>query len=157
MSIELTERLLTSEAEDAAKNNMMKDKKTTASQMRRFYDDFMLLHSKSKLVDEEAFKKEILPLVCFSKAKMAYCVGKGVLTKEFKGLIEAKVNQIQTRKDFDNFMLFYQAVIGYSKYYENEKPAGLQDPRPQGSYQGYSHGSRENAYSSKGNSGYRNS
>lgn len=120
--LKLTKELLTEEPENIAKNEMIKNRqrKASSTQIRKFYDDFLLLHSKSHRdgFSEEDFKNEILPLIAFSKAKLAYSMGRGIIHKNFKDQIEKKVNQIQTRKDFDNFILFYQALIGYTKYYE---------------------------------------
>ena len=122
MSIELTKQLLTDEAEKAvAKLVKRNGKKTATSQVRKFYDDFTLLQTKAKDRDEEEFRKDILPMIAFTKAKLAYCVGRDeLISNEFQKLISDKIDAIGTKKDFDNFMLFYQAVIGYAKFHEND-------------------------------------
>lgn len=120
MSIILTKELLTTQAEEVAKT-ISGDKKTSNSQIRKFFDDFVLLQSKCKMESEEYFMTNTLPLIAFSKAKMAYSVGRKVLTREFMDQIVSKIDQIETKKDFDIFMLFYQAVIGYSKLHELDK------------------------------------
>lgn len=119
MSINLTKSLLTEKAKEAAEKINSKDKKASNSQIRKFFDDFVLLQSKSKNLSEEEFKSNILPLIAFSEAKMAYSVGRKVLSENFMNLICEKINHIESKKDFDNFMLFYQAVIGYAKFFEN--------------------------------------
>ncbi|NCD06523.1 MAG: type III-A CRISPR-associated protein Csm2 [Spirochaetia bacterium] len=124
--LKLTKDLLTTEPETIAKKEMdeaKRLKKASSTQIRKFYDDFLLLHSKAHRdgFTVEDFKNEILPLIAFSKAKLAYSMGRGIIHKNFKDEIERKVNLIENLQDFDNFILFYQALIGYTKFYENEK------------------------------------
>jgi len=117
--IELTKDLLTKKAEEVAKENLnQRDKKATSTQIRKFYDDFLLLHMKchTKDFNDSRFEKEILPMIFFSKAKLAYAVGRKVLDIKFKDSIEQELDKIDCIKAFDNFILFYQAIIGYSKF-----------------------------------------
>ena len=118
MAIKLTKELLTEKAEAIVKE-AVNEKKVTSTQMRKFYDDLLILHSKSKIKNEEEFKSEILPLIWFTKAKLAYNVGRNVLPLSFKKNIDSYINLIESKKDFDNFILFYQAIIGYTKFSEN--------------------------------------
>ncbi len=143
MSINLTKSLLTKEAKDAAEEINSKDKKASNSQIRKFFDDFVLLQSKSKSLSEEEFKTNILPLIAFSEAKMAYSVGRKVLSENFMNLICEKINHIESKKDFDNFMLFYQAVIGYAKFFENEMVQNGSSSSPQ-NYKSNFHSNRNN-------------
>ncbi|MGB4407804.1 MAG: type III-A CRISPR-associated protein Csm2 [Sphaerochaeta sp.] len=120
----LTESLLTEEPKKLVnelfnKGKMKKD--VSASQMRRFYDDFLLLQKKANGLNEEEFNKQILPLIRFSKAKMAYNVGREVLPIEFMQGIEPYINMVACKNDFDTFLLFYQALIGYTKFEEFEQ------------------------------------
>ena len=120
--IELTKELLTTEAEEVVKkNSKLSNKKATSTQIRKFYDDFLLLHTKSQGKTEEEFRKTILPMIYFAKAKLAYAVGRDVLDSKFKEELEKKIDKIDSKKDFDNFILFYQAVIGYSKFILDSK------------------------------------
>lgn len=134
--LKLTKELLTVEPESIAKNEMenyknKNQKRASSTQIRKFYDDFLLLHSKAHRdgFTEDDFKNEILPLIAFSKAKLAYSHGRSIINKKFKDDIERKVNLIETLKDFDNFILFYQALIGYTKYYENERTNSFKNNR----------------------------
>ena len=124
--LELTKELLTEEPENIAKKEMenaKSNKKASSTQIRKFYDDFLLLHTKAHRdgVTENVFKSEILPLIVFSKAKLAYSIGRSIIHKDFRDEIVKKVDKIESIKDFDNFILFYQALIGYTKFYEKEK------------------------------------
>jgi|GEM_PF-826139 len=127
--IELTEQLLKDEPLKLAKGIVANPPKNaskgdaTNSQVRKYYDDFLLLQKKANVkdMDEERFKKEILPLIKFSEAKMAYNVGREVLSKDFADAINKKIADVESRKDFDHFILFYQAIIAYTKYEKFEK------------------------------------
>ncbi|MDD7200631.1 MAG: hypothetical protein SPF89_08905 [Sphaerochaetaceae bacterium] len=60
--IELNDDLLTTKPQQLAKS-LKDDGKTTPSQIRKFYDDLILLQMKEKNsnMSEEDFKKKILP------------------------------------------------------------------------------------------------
>lgn len=119
--LKLTKELLTSIPEAIAKEAMQnRNRKASSTQIRKFYDDFLLLHTKSHRegFTEKEFNEEILPLIAFSKAKLAYSFGRGIINKKFMDEISNRVDAIEELKDFDNFILFYQALIGYTKYYE---------------------------------------
>ncbi|MGD1823542.1 MAG: type III-A CRISPR-associated protein Csm2 [Pleomorphochaeta sp.] len=126
--LELTKDLLTNEPEKIAIKEMedaRNKSKASSTQIRKFYDDFLLLHTKAHRDEEseKSFKENILPLIAFSKAKLAYSVGRDIIHNDFRNEIVKKVDQIDNLKDFDNFILFYQALIGYTKYYS--KPTSL--------------------------------
>ena len=117
MAIVLTKELLTTEAEDQAKKLLAKVD-TIKTQLRKFYNDLLPLKDKADLSTEEKFKKDILPLICFSKAKIAYAYGRDKkVPKEFVDDMNSKIDHIETKKDFDNFINYYQALIGYVTYH----------------------------------------
>ena len=78
--------------------------------------------------------KEILPLIRFAKAKMAYNVGREVLPLEFMQGMEPYIDNVSCKKDFDTFLLFYQALIGYTKFEEFE--AKYEKYQPKKNYRG---------------------
>jgi len=114
--IELSENLLTTVPQQLAKDLRLSE--ATASQIRKFYDDLTLLQMKTKNLNlsEEEFKKKILPLVHFTKAKIAYKVGCKVVPPSFLKSISPYIEKIETIEDFSNFLLFYQAIIAYTKF-----------------------------------------
>ncbi len=127
MSIELTEKYLTTEAEDKAKEfskpSRQGDPKSSPvldkNQLRKFYDDFKLLEKKMESTNK--FEEEILPLIKFTKSKIAYNAGRDVggkklIPEEFKKHIYSQIDEIKTEKDFRNFLMHYQAIIGYYTY-----------------------------------------
>ncbi len=119
MAIKLTKELLDSEAKNLAVLLTLgnEDKETSSNQIRKFYNDFLLLKAKSDNNDDETyFKEKILPLILFSKAKIYYALGRGTITTTFANQVTTKISNIETKEDFDNFILFYQAFIGFFTY-----------------------------------------
>jgi len=116
--LKLTEDLLKKEPEGLAVEFVKhsEKEKITSTQIRKFYDDLVLLQSKVRTGVN--FEEKILPLIRMTEAKIAYSVGRRVLAKLFYDRISQYIQRIQTREDFDNFILFYQAVIAYMKFEE---------------------------------------
>jgi len=119
--IKLTEEYLTKTAEEQAKLFATRFGKRKG-QLRKFYDDFKVI-DRRLLEDEneERFKNELLPLVKFVKAKIAYSVGRKVQNEqlvppEFKKYMDGEIDKIQSIADFKNFLLHYQAIISYFTY-----------------------------------------
>ena len=139
MSIELTEDYLTKDAENAVKKFIKFG--DIKGQIRKFYDDFKvierrMLESKENDKDkEENFRKKLLPRIKFVKAKIAYAAGrkkdgkKSLIPREFKEYMDTKIDEIQTRDDFKNFMLHYQAIIAYFQYAQYERDLEYQQKR----------------------------
>lgn len=131
MAIKLTKELLSTEPEDLAKEIAGK---VTSSQIRKFYNDFLILKTKSEfLKTEEDFQRDVLPLICFSKAKIAYALGRSSvqISKRFADKINCMVDAIETRSDFENFLNFYQALIGYVTFYAKKLEEEKQNSRNQ--------------------------
>lgn len=124
MAIPLTKELLTTEPENLAKE-ICENGKDTSTQIRKFYNDFLILKTKADVSasDEKNFRNNILPLICFSKAKIAYAMGRPdvKLSKSFANSINNKVDAIESREDFENFLNYYQALIGYVTYWTKIK------------------------------------
>lgn len=141
MALTLTKELLTNEPQDLAKK-LVKESRgdngtTIKTQLRKFYNDFLVLQTKSsKIKTDDEFRTQILPLIFFSKAKLAYSYGKeNIRMKEFVEGIMDKIDHIENAKDFENFLYFYQALIGYVTYELKIKKESSQT-NMQNNYQG---------------------
>ena len=125
MAIKMTKELLTTKPEEIAKRLISEkgknDKHTTTTQIRKFYNDFLVLKRKADLVKEDEFVDKILTLISFSKAKLAYSCGRKTITKEFVLEIGKLVDEIESKSDFETFLYFYQALIGYATFWNNSK------------------------------------
>lgn len=89
-------------------------KSVTSAQLRKFYNDFKLLEKKfeSKGGDEEAFL-DVLPLVKMMKSKAGYAEGTRKIPKSFADWLSGNVDQINERRDFTAFLLYFEAVVGF--------------------------------------------
>lgn len=127
MSLEMNEDLLLNKPEEIAKS-IYKNKSPSDTQLRKFFDDFMILKKHADAIcsssDEEKnrkFEKEILPLIKFSKIKIAYAVSR-CDKREFSSYnnfyttMEYYIGKIETMSDFVVFLKFYEAIIAFVKY-----------------------------------------
>lgn len=127
MSLEMNEELLLKKPEEIA-GTIYKNKSPSDTQLRKFFDDFMVLKKHADAIcsssDEEKdnkFKKEILPLIKFSKIKIAYAVSRCDKREfssynDFYKKMEEYINKIETMSDFVVFLKFYEAIIAFVKY-----------------------------------------
>ncbi|HOF14613.1 MAG TPA: type III-A CRISPR-associated protein Csm2 [Spirochaetota bacterium] len=114
--IEIDEKYLTTEPE--AKAKIFKDRGLETSQLRKYYDELKVLEKRGYGKSNDDFQKQILPMVKFMKAKIAYGAGRKVNNKrlvpvEFKDHMSAQIDKINDFNSLRNFLLHYQAIICY--------------------------------------------
>jgi CRISPR-associated protein Csm2 len=108
--------LLDGEARVIAK--ILKNENITTHQVRRFYDE--VKHYKAKLDKGENFKK-VKPLIVMLKSKAKYAATKKKEMNVFYEFIEQSIDKIMKAKDldqkkqFDAFCLFFEAVYGFAE------------------------------------------
>jgi CRISPR-associated protein Csm2 len=85
------------------------------SQLRRFFGEFKGL--KNKFDQQQGSRDDnflaVKPLVKMVNAKVAYAEARGVVTVAFKNWLQRNVGLIESAKDFDAFLLHFEAVIGF--------------------------------------------
>jgi CRISPR type III-A-associated protein Csm2 len=87
----------------------------SSSQLRAFYADAKSLETKIKEGGEGAFA-HYLYLVMMLKSKASYVQGKksgGRVSEAFRDYIHKCVEAIQTAKDFEAFMRFFESTVGF--------------------------------------------
>lgn len=89
------------------------DEKDSYTQIRKFYDELLLLQKQVKYNDY----KKIEPMICLLKSKSAYAHGRKNIHDTFFKFITKYIDYIKNTKDLDNFILYFEAVLGYLKYY----------------------------------------
>lgn len=142
--LQLTENLLKKEPEELAKL-FIKEGSITSTQIRRYYDDLLILQTKARMQDNESFKGKILPLIRMTEAKIAYSVGRKVLNKTFYDKMSVYLNRIESKEDLENFILFYQAIIAYVKYEEvMKKEDNYTNSNNKNNYRNYDSNKRDN-------------
>ena len=101
------------------KRGKKKLEKNKASQIRKFYDE--VLKFSNDIKSGEDFKL-ILPYLKMLNAKAAYAEGRKLITNEFKTFVKLSVEQIteDNLKTFELFSSFFEAFMGYYKYYESQ-------------------------------------
>ncbi len=104
-------------AEKIIDNRGSKDNYT---QIRKFYDEIVRIQQRSLNSDEIAFNK-YRPSIYVLAAKSSYAVSRKVLSKSFSDFIEKNVKEIKTKDDLNNFIILFEAVLGYLKFYDYEK------------------------------------
>lgn len=116
--------LFSLKAEELAKN--ISDEGNTKinkpSQIRKFYEEVLKFDNRLK-TNEDDFDN-ILPYLKMINAKVAYAVGRDLVSKGFKDFISTSLEQINDKKDFDVFASLFEAFMGYYKYYRPSEGGG---------------------------------
>jgi len=87
------------------------NKSLSSAQLRRFYGDFKSLEKK---VAKQDFEK-IKPLIKMVKSKAAYAANpqNQKIPSQFKDFLINNVNSINSKTEFESFMLHFEAVVGF--------------------------------------------
>lgn len=89
--------------------------KTRKTQLRNFYDKVLELQ---KEIEEKGFEATY-PFIKMLNSKVAYAVNRRVVSREFQQMMEQSLSQIKNdssgKQTFENFKLFFEAVLGYFK------------------------------------------
>lgn len=118
----LREDLIGIWADKVGKDLAYLDPELTTTQIRKFFNEIRSLEARV----EDNFD-ENKALVLMVKSKVAYSAGKKTskTPKEFKDFIDACIDKVDKKTDFDAFVKFFESVVGYFIYYsqvrENEK------------------------------------
>ena len=88
------------------------------TQIRKFYDEVIRFDSMVKANNEEF--ENMLPYIKMLNAKVAYAMGRDLVSKGFKDFISYSLGQIHTKDDFDVFADLFEAFMGYYKFYDEK-------------------------------------
>ena len=121
-------KLVTEDAKSLAENLVIKNdrgivdktRSINSAQLRRFYGEVKRLEMRWKNgsagQDAETKKMEflkILPMIKLLKAKTAYSRARKLVPDAFTRWIWDNVDAINSEKDFQAFLLYFEAVVGY--------------------------------------------
>lgn len=114
---QLEPELFASMAEHMAKEIAAEGKKETnkPSQIRKFFDEVKRFDAMLKK-DPAEFNNR-LPYLKMLGAKAAYARGRKLISTGFKDFITDSLKQIKDKDDFYAFAGFFEAFIGYYKFY----------------------------------------
>ncbi len=102
-------------------NVVDKSKSLTISQLRRFFDQVKRLERRYK-TSSKAFEKisyELALIVASAK----YTLARGKIPVSFLDFLETQIKNINSGKEFEDFVKYFEAVVGY--YYFIAKQKGL--------------------------------
>jgi CRISPR-associated protein Csm2 len=85
------------------------------TQIRNFYEEVLRFDSMLKTKPEDF--DNILPYLKMINAKVAYAVGRELVTNKFKDFITSSLNQVKDKADFDAFAGLFEAFMGYYKFH----------------------------------------
>ena len=88
-----------------------KQKSLTSAQLRRFYGEVKQLQKK---VEAKGFEK-VKPLIKMVKSKASYAANPSnqKIPDQFKKFLIENIDKIHTKADFEVFMLYFEAVVGF--------------------------------------------
>jgi len=95
------------------------NKSLTSAQLRRFFNEFRRLEKKVKI---EGFER-VKPLIKMVKSKAAYASNpkKPKIPQTFKDFLVKHIDTINSEKEFQAFMLHFEAVVGFFYGFEGVK------------------------------------
>lgn len=132
ITIEKTEKYLDKEPSNLAQE-LVKISSDLSNQLRKFYDEIKLIERKLLLNEYKNFKDE-LPLIKFMKSKIIYSAarqsnGYPLIPERLKSHLLDNIDFIKNADDFRNFILHFQAIISYYKYFSSEKQSNNNQSR----------------------------
>lgn len=88
-----------------------RNKSLSSAQLRRFFSEFRQLEKK---VNAMGFNK-VKPLIKMVKSKASYAANPNnrKIPDSFKDFLINNIDEINTEKDFQAFMLHFEAVVGF--------------------------------------------
>jgi len=97
---------------ESNRNNINKN-----TQVRKFFDDLYMVKIKvDSSEDKNKVFKENLPLIYLVASKCAYAKGRKHIGETFYEFIRNNVLSIESLEDFNKFISYFEATLGYYKY-----------------------------------------
>ena len=121
---QLDPELFSKKAEEIAKEInaerlQSRGKANKPTQIRNFYEEVLRFDSMLKTSPGEF--DNILPYLKMINAKVAYAVGRDLVTSKFKDFISNSLKQVKDKEDFNAFAGLFEAFMGYYKFYCEKK------------------------------------
>ncbi len=110
---ETAEKLAKELKQDHDKNKKLNKR----SQIRKFYDEIVKLNQLKTQQKDQQNWEYILPLLHMLIPKAVYAQGRGLVSENFVDFIRSSVTQIKTPDDLSVFADFFEAFMGFYRYY----------------------------------------
>jgi|GEM_PF-239433 len=99
-----------------------RDKFNKSTQLRKFFDEVIRFQGMLQSNPEQF--EELLPYIKMLNAKAAYAAGRDLIGTEFKNFLSDSLKQVNSREDFEIFCTFFEAFIGFYKFYAEKEKGG---------------------------------
>lgn len=103
-------------AEEIAKQVSQPKDLNKSTQLRRFYDEVVVWHSKIQQNPKD-FEK-FLPFIRMLNAKVSYAQGRKLVDAQFTSLIQDCTRKVTDVNSFNNFKTFFEAFLGFYKVHK---------------------------------------
>ena len=91
----------------------LKNKNVTTSQIRNFLDEVNRIEAENRRRRDSFDGSDVV----FLDIQLAYAAGREDRLKDFARLFSAAIKQVRSKKDFDTFVKFTQAVVAYHRFH----------------------------------------
>lgn len=88
------------------------------TQLRKFYDEVIRFNNIIKFEKDQFYN--LLPYIKMLNAKAAYAEARELISRSFKDFIKDSVEQVNEAKDIEVFTSFFEAFMGFYKYYDKK-------------------------------------
>lgn len=95
-----------------------RNKLNNSTQIRKFFDEVIRYKGLVQAAPNDFAAH--LPYIKMLNAKAAYAAGRELIGPVFKGFLSDSLKEVQEQKDFEIFCSFFEAFLGYYKYFEKE-------------------------------------
>jgi len=121
--------LFSTTAEELAKkiNGERTTKINNPTQIRKFFEEVIRFQGLIQSNPEQF--SELLPYIKMLNAKAAYAAGRDLIGVEFKSFLSDSLKQVNAREDFEIFCSFFEAFLGFYKYYAEKDKNGATPPQ----------------------------
>jgi len=108
---EMAAKTAESFVERDARTKRLTRRSLSSAQIRRFFSELRQLEKKVKVMGFDKVK----PLIKMVKSKASYAANPAnpKIPSSFKNFLINNIDEIQTEKDFEAFMLHFEAVVGF--------------------------------------------
>ena len=113
--------LFSTQAEEAAERCASRADCNKSTQIRRFYDELVMwAEDVAKVPEAERSARfaEVEPYIQMIQAKAAYAFARKLVDESFLSLIKELISRIRTPESLENAKLFFEAFLGFKKFYE---------------------------------------
>ena len=106
----MEKNLLDKKARQVAEEIMDAKPTLSVTQLRKFYGEFKNLE---KMYRANREIDRVLPLIKMVKSKAAYAANQRKIPINFKKFFDTYIDYIEDSQEFEAFILFFEAVVGF--------------------------------------------